>query len=78
MEPIHNRMPVILHRQDYDRWLAPGDASQLPVDLLRPFPVEEMKASTVSSRVGNVKNNDPTLVEPVDPKPSSSLLPLDE
>jgi putative SOS response-associated peptidase YedK len=78
MEPIHNRMPVILHRQDFDRWLTPGDASQLPVDLLRPFPVEEMKAWTVSSRVGNVKNNDPTLVEPVDPKPSSSLLPLDE
>src|ERR1017187_789128 len=36
MEPIHNRMPVILHRQDYERWLAPADPSQLPVDLLRP------------------------------------------
>lgn len=78
MEPIHNRMPVILHRQDYDRWLMPGDASELPVDLLRPFPTEEMKAWTVSSRVGNVKNNDPTLVEPVDQKPPNSLLPLNE
>ena len=25
MEPLHNRMPVILQRLDYDRWLAPAD-----------------------------------------------------
>jgi putative SOS response-associated peptidase YedK len=43
MEPIHNRMPVILHRQDYDRWLEPGEPSHPPVDLLRSFPAEEMK-----------------------------------
>jgi len=49
----------VQNRQDYDRWLAPGDAAQLPVDLLRPFPAEEMKAWTVSNRVGNVRNNDP-------------------
>ena len=49
MEPIHNRMPVILHRQDYERWLSPGDPAQLPVDLLRPYPVEAMKAWRVSS-----------------------------
>lgn len=65
MEPLHNRMPVILQRRDYDRWLAPGDPSQLPVDLLKPFPAEEMKAWPVSPRVGNVRNNDPSLVEPV-------------
>src|ERR1017187_8294956 len=29
MEPIHNRMPVILHRQDYERWLEPGHPAQL-------------------------------------------------
>jgi putative SOS response-associated peptidase YedK len=65
MEPLHNRMPVILQGRDYDRWLAPGDPSQLPVDLLRPFPAEEMKAWPVSHRVGNVRNNDPSLAEPV-------------
>jgi putative SOS response-associated peptidase YedK len=28
MEPIHNRMPVILEPRDYDRWLDAGkDAS---------------------------------------------------
>ena len=48
-------MPVILHRQDYERWLAVGDPAQLPVDLLRPYPAEEMKAWPVSRDVGNVQ-----------------------
>ena len=65
MEPIHNRMPVILHRGDYERWLAVADPVQLPVDLLRPFPAEEMKAWKVGAAVGNMRNNSPGLVEPM-------------
>ncbi len=63
MEPIHNRMPVILEPRDYDRWLEPGDPARPPVDLLRPFPADEMRAWPVSDRVGNVRNNDPQLLE---------------
>jgi putative SOS response-associated peptidase YedK len=37
MEPIHNRMPVILKPKDYDRWLDPGDPARPPVELLRPY-----------------------------------------
>ena len=33
-------------------------------DLLAPYPVEEMTCWPVSTRVGNVKNNDPSLIEP--------------
>lgn len=64
-EPIHNRMPVILHRRDYERWLTPGEPVRLPVDLLRPYPDEEMKAWKVGPDVGNVRNNRPELVEPL-------------
>lgn len=49
----------------YERWLAPVDAEHLPVDLLRPFPVNRMVAWKVSAVVGNVKNNEQTLVQPV-------------
>ena len=63
MEPVHNRMPVILEPRDYDRWLDSGDPAQPPVDLLRPFPAEQMRAWPVSDRVGNVRNNDPQLLE---------------
>lgn len=64
MEPVHNRMPVILQRQDYQRWLAPAEPSQLPIDLLKPFPAEQMKAWKVGSAVGNVRNNSPELLIP--------------
>jgi hypothetical protein len=33
--------------------------------LLAPYPAEEMVAWPVSPRVGNVKNNDPSLIEPL-------------
>ena len=62
--PIHNRMPVILEPKDYDRWLDAGDQARPPVDLLRPYPAERMRAWPVSDRVGNVRNNDPQLLEP--------------
>jgi len=77
MEPFHNRMPVILEPKDYDRWLgagefAEGDPSRPPVDLMRPYPAEKMAAWPVSDRVGNVRNNDPQLLEPL--KPDGGLL----
>jgi len=64
-EPFHNRMPVILEPKDYDRWLDPGDPARPPIDLLRPYPADRMKAWPVSDRVGNVRNNDSTLLDPV-------------
>ena len=63
MQSLHNRMPVILRPRDYSRWLAPGEPTRPPVDLLRPFDAGEMKAWKVGARVGNVRNNDPECVE---------------
>jgi len=67
MEPIHNRMPVIVGPRDYDRWLDPGDPVRPPIDLMRPYPAEQMSAWPVSDRVGNVRNNDPELLDSVSP-----------
>jgi putative SOS response-associated peptidase YedK len=33
--------------------------------LLAPYPSAEMTCWPVSARVGNVKNNDPSLIEPI-------------
>ncbi len=65
MRPVHDRMPVILDRRDYNRWLDADDPLRLPIDLLRPFAAEKMAAWRVDSRVGNVRNDDPTLLEPL-------------
>jgi len=62
MEPVHDRMPVILEPHDYQRWLEAGDPERLPVDLLRPLPSGKMKKWRVSERVGNVRNNDAELL----------------
>lgn len=65
MQGLHDRMPVMLQPKDYTRWMAPADPAQLPVDLLRPFPAEDMKAWKVGQDVGNVRNNRRALVGPV-------------
>jgi putative SOS response-associated peptidase YedK len=76
MEPIHDRMPVIIPPKGYERWMAPADPTHLPVDLLRPFPAEEMKAWKVGRAVGNTRNNDASLVEPLKENRASSTLSL--
>jgi putative SOS response-associated peptidase YedK len=63
---LHNRMPVILNPNKWPVWLGeePVDPHQLK-ELLAPYPSEEMMCWPVSARVGNVKNNDPSLIEPI-------------
>jgi len=74
MEPVHNRMPVILEPKDYDRWLDPETKDRPPVDLMRPYPAERMRSWPVSARVGNVRNNDAELLEPATESAYSSDL----
>jgi putative SOS response-associated peptidase YedK len=59
-------MPVILPPKEWPLWLGEdaGEPEQLKA-VLRPYPAEDMVCWPVSVRVGNVKNNDPTLVQPV-------------
>ena len=63
---LHNRMPVVLKPAAWPAWLGeePADAPRLKA-LLAPYPTEEMVTWPVSPRVGNVKNNDPSLIEPI-------------
>ena len=63
---LHNRMPVVLGRETWAIWLGeePADTRQLKA-MLAPFPAAEMTSWPVSPRVGNVKNNDPNLIEPI-------------
>jgi len=63
---IHNRMPVILKPAAWPLWLGeePADEPALKA-LLAPYPSDEMIAWPVSARVGNVRNNDSSLIEPV-------------
>ena len=61
---LHNRMPVGLGPETWPAWLgeAPADQRQLRL-MLAPYPSEKMTCWPVSTRVGNVKNNDLSLIE---------------
>ena len=63
---IHNRMPVILKPDAWPAWLGeePADEPKLKA-LLAPYPTDDMICWPVSARVGNVRNNDSSLIEPI-------------
>jgi putative SOS response-associated peptidase YedK len=66
MAPIHDRMPVILAPGDYAAWLDPGAQAERLKALLRPCPEAFLRVYPVSLRVGNVRNDGPDLMEPLD------------
>jgi putative SOS response-associated peptidase YedK len=64
---VHDRMPVILSRDDYDIWLDPGMTNvEVISDLLKPFDARLMRMFPVSSRVNQVQNDDVECSRPTD------------
>jgi putative SOS response-associated peptidase YedK len=64
MAQIHDRMPVIIPPESYDRWLAAIEPD--PRDLLVPFPPEPMTMWPIGPRVNKPENDDPGILEAVD------------
>ena len=62
MKPIHDRMPVILHAKDYEKWLDRGTPGKDVQELLRPFE-GELEAYEVSTLVNKPGNEGPNLIE---------------
>jgi putative SOS response-associated peptidase YedK len=66
LAPLHDRMPVILDPPAWPVWLGEESAAADRLKtLLVSYPSEKMTIWPVSKRVGNVKNKDPGLIEPV-------------
>jgi len=57
---IHDRMPVIIARDDYGAWLAGEDG------LLRPAADDALQARAVGMAVNQAANDSPRLLEPVE------------
>jgi putative SOS response-associated peptidase YedK len=71
LEPFHNRCPLIIEPKDYSRWLAPAEPSHLPIDLVRTYPAEGMKAW----RVAPLKDDGQQLLEPLTPSDAMQVTP---
>jgi putative SOS response-associated peptidase YedK len=64
---IHDRMPVILEKEDEALWLNPDSIEPEKVlPLLRPYPAEKMRSWRVGDEARNPKNDNPTLIEPIE------------
>jgi putative SOS response-associated peptidase YedK len=66
MEPIHNRMPAILRREDEDRWLNPDQTEpEILLPMLESFPAELMEAYPVSTAVNSPRNKSAEVIRAV-------------
>jgi putative SOS response-associated peptidase YedK len=63
---VHHRMPVMLFEKDaFATWM--GAEAREAGQLMRPCDPDAIEAFPVDRRVGNVRNDDPGLADPVDP-----------
>lgn len=64
MAPIHNRMPVILRKEDEQKWIDPAtqNSEQLSL-LLNPYDPEQMEAYEVSKEVNSPRHDDAHLID---------------
>src|SRR5580693_3551697 len=62
LSPLCRRMPVIIGPEDRDLWLGrePADANRV-LDLLKPYPQEQLAIWPIDRRVNNTKNDDPSI-----------------
>jgi putative SOS response-associated peptidase YedK len=66
MEPIHNRMPVILLREAESLWLDQTiEGPEALTQLLAPYPDKAMAAYAVSPLVNSPKNDTPACITPL-------------
>jgi putative SOS response-associated peptidase YedK len=61
---LHDRMPVIIAREDYAAWLDVSEGAEDVARLFRPYPVEAMTALDVNPWVNDVHHEGPQCVEP--------------
>ena len=63
LEPVHDRMPVILQPKDYEQWLDEKESNTDALrQLLAPFPAAEMTSHAVSRAVNSPTSDSPELI----------------
>ncbi|MFC4440147.1 MULTISPECIES: SOS response-associated peptidase [Natrialbaceae] len=63
VEPIHDRMPVVLPRNDERMWLEADSEERR--ELCRPYPADDLEAYPISTRVNDPTNDDARVIEPL-------------
>ncbi|MCO7175509.1 SOS response-associated peptidase [Sporolactobacillus kofuensis] len=63
MQPIHDRMPIILRKENEAQWLDPTTDSQTLMNIMQPYNSNQMQAYEVSQDVNSPRHNAPYLIE---------------
>ena len=69
VQPIHNRMPCILHPDEEAAWLDESTPPERCKALLRPYPAEATAAYKVSTAVNKPGTEGPELLQPLGEPP---------
>lgn len=67
VEPVDDRMPVIIATENYDQWLAekPLSKSMYSKLAIQPFDLTQMAVNRVSEDVNDINTNKPELIQPI-------------
>lgn len=65
VQPVDDRMPVILRSKDYDTWLDKDTDLASLKNLLRPLGLTEMAVNRVSEKVADLNSQGPELIQPI-------------
>ncbi len=74
VEPLHDRMPVILPQEAEEMWLDRSTPSDRLQSLLVPLPVEETVIRPVGPAVNDVRYDGPECLAPPPPAPQPALV----
>ena len=61
---MHDRMPGIIHPEDYELWLE-ADVRKIDLvkEMLRPYPAEEIVGYPVNASINSPRNQGAKLIE---------------
>ena len=66
VQPVGDRMPVILDPEHYQAWLQEGALSERVLDrLIQSYPMSKMAVNRVSEEVNNTDKDHPELIQPI-------------
>ncbi|ALM53859.1 SOS response-associated peptidase [Halomonas huangheensis] len=65
LEPLSDRLPALITREDAHRWLDPQTPQEAVSDMLMPASRELLGAFPVSRRVNNPREQDPSCAHPI-------------
>ena len=66
LQPVHDRMPVIIRKEDVNNWLdGKEQEKEALLALLHPYPSADMDCYAVSTMVNSPTNNSSDCIKPV-------------